>query len=380
MKRLTVSFQELEQWLARMPVVCEMTPLVPVALRADVRIYPEEEDFLVLLDDRHKQPLGKACIISGSTPKLDNRLPYLHFAGHPPVEAVNRNLPHRIDYVRNHFLLNHQVAHLIETKVNEYQPEIVALFLIDGLSYIDVHDWHAGEIQPCFIDGPSVTYRYLLRDPALINPTVGFASLIGSPSVWSRLQSLEYQFAQGYTYWSPGSNRISDHLFTGIPHQRTRNYNEIVRHLRSSSIQTGTYLQIVREGLDGLAHSKRELQRVEIQSAIAAIKDDLFQLGDLLAEQARSFMIFAVADHGILWKTEVDWKRLPSLTNGHPRYTTSAPPPELADRFLHIVRDSDSYYLCHYPYLIGSIPADDSGVHGGLSYEESCVPFITLRG
>ena len=34
------------------------------------------------------------------------------------------------------------------------------------------------------------------------------------------------------------------------------------------------------------------------------------------------------------------------------------------------------YYLYHYPYLGSRIRANDSGVHGGLSYWESIVPFV----
>lgn len=380
MKPLDITWAELESWLERTPVIAALHPLAPLALDPSTQIYVDGQAFLKALDERRTQPLGKICILDSSIPRLGERLPYFRVSELPSTAILNQNLPHGLDYVRSNILTNHQVAAVIQKKVAAIRPDIVVLFLIDGLSYEDIGDWHIGDCIPCFVDGPSVTYRFQNDNKSDLNSEVGFAALVGQPTVWSRLQSLGYHFAQGYTYWSPGSNKIADYLFTGIPYQRISNFDGILRLLDTTELQSGTYLQIVREGLDGLAHSKRELQRVEIDGAITAVKYDLERLANAISQSGHNYVIFAVADHGILWKSETDWVKLHNHPSSHSRYTMAVPPASMSDYFVQITRGTDSYHLCRYPYIVGSIPADDSGLHGGLSYQESFVPLLTLHG
>lgn len=379
-RHISITFDELEKRLERIPIVCDLHPLTPAALQPQVQICTQGKEFLRLVDDQHARIEGKVCILRDDCPQLEDRLPTYHVAGLPTADAFNQNMAHHLDYIRTNLLTSHQVSTYIAGKVAILRPDIVTLILIDGLSYQDTLDWQLGEVWPCFIDGPSVTYKFLTADETRLNPEIGFAALVGNPSLWSRLQKHGYQFAQGYTYWTPGSNKVADYLFSGVPYQRTTNFDEIVRRIDSAEISAGTYLQIAREGLDGLAHSKRELQRVEIDGAITAIRQDIERIAEVLRLKGRSFVVFAVADHGILWKSETDWRKLPSRGNTHSRYSLAPAVSIASDHFVEIKRGGDTYQLCRYPYLLGTIPADDSGVHGGLSFQESFVPLLTLQG
>jgi hypothetical protein len=379
MRPLTLSFEEFEYQLSRVPLVASFHPLTPVALAQSVQVLSEAEHLIAQLDDRHAHPQGAMLITDQFTP-LRERVPWVQLLDHPPVEAINLNMASHLEYMRSHLLTNHQVADLIRKDVEKTSPNIVVLFLVDGLSYGDTVGWPCPDITPCFVDGPSVTFRLMNGSSKVVNPEVGFPALIGRPSIRSQLQTLGYRHARGYTYWSPGSNVISDYLFEGIPYQRIANFESILSLVSTEPWPDGSYLQIVREGLDGLAHSKRELQRVEIEGALQAIWRDIERLLDLLLNRQSKVALYVVADHGILWKTEHSWRKLNRIQEGRSRYSTAAPHEDVQGYFVRMDNGQEPYFLCKYPYLVSNIPADDSGVHGGLSYQESFVPFIRLRG
>jgi hypothetical protein len=171
---------------------------------------------------------------------------------------------------------------------------------------------------------------------------------------------------------------ISDYLFKQIPTHRVANFEAILAELRLYTFKQPTYIQIMREGLDGLAHSKREVSRAEIDGAILAIRQDIERLMHVLGKQKRKVCLYLVADHGILWKTEHDWKLL-DIAGSKPRYSASRPNEDASAYTVRYERSGQVYYSFIYPYLGSRIKADDSGVHGGLSYQESIVPFAKFE-
>ena len=134
------------------------------------------------------------------------------------------------------------------------------------------------------------------------------------------------------------------------------------------------------KGLDGLAHGKRELQRTEVESAVEAIQGDLERLLNLLEQKVSSVVLYLTADHGILWKIEHNWRLLDGIKSSHSRFTSQAVPKHLQDYVVRIENNHPPYYLLRYPYLSNPIAANDSGVHGGLSYQESFVPMAVFKG
>jgi hypothetical protein len=132
--------------------------------------------------------------------------------------------------------------------------------------------------------------------------------------------------------------------------------------------------------LDGLAHHRRELRRAEITAAIDKILADVLMILEFLQTGGLSVTVYLTADHGILWRTEHEFRSLVYWGERHPRYarvTTEQEPPAQATRF--DLGDAQ-YDLFHYPYLAMDIKSNDSGVHGGLSVQESIVPLVTIRG
>jgi hypothetical protein len=138
------------------------------------------------------------------------------------------------------------------------------------------------------------------------------------------------------------------------------------------------YVQLVREGLDGLAHSRREVTQAEVEGTVNAIHQDYHRLIEVVATAGLPGAVYLVADHGILWKAQhPELQRIEILRSDHPRYQIGGSvPPEYG---VDIPVGEQAYNLYRYPYLGAAIRANDSGVHGGLSYWESLVPFVRVE-
>lgn len=368
-------FEALDNWLQRTPVIADVHPLVPLCLNQDVDIVTNGEPLLQNLDNQlciDTQP--KLILAGGGT--LKARFPTVHSLKHPPVSAINRNMRYHLDYARQHLVTTHKVAGFIEEDVRRNRYQLVVLLLVDGLSYEDVRNWNA-KVVPCFVDGPSVTYRFQVDTKDDLVQKVGFASIINDPSIYQRLYRSGYHHARGYTYWRPKNNLVADYMFRGVPFQQVVNFEGIIQQIQQQVFPPYTYLQIVREGLDGLAHSKRELHRSEINGAIQAVAADIEHLLDVLRQKGFSACVYVTADHGILWKKEHPWQDI-KLPESKPRYAQhySEAAQDYAVRFEN---GGNPYYLLCYPFLGSPIRANDSGIHGGLSYQESIVPLMKFE-
>lgn len=366
---------QLERLLNRTPVVGDVHPLLPLALPPSIHVISDDDAVMCEVDDSRSTDSSQLLILSRD-PRLKMRFPNVQFNEHPPVDAINRNMHHHFDYAREHLLTNHNVAKAIVADVRSHPSDIVVLMLVDGLGYGDVLMWIPNAV-PVFIDGPSITYR-LSDDKQRVLPSIGFPSIVGKPTVFSRLNELGYQTALGFTYWEAESNVISDALFEQIPVCRVANFEAMLVEMRSFTFKQPTYIQIVREGLDGLAHSKREVSPVEVAGAITAIRNDIERLIHVLRKQGRSVGLYLISDHGILWKNDHRWNPL-ELSGSRPRYTTTRPSQDLLQHCERFERDGQAFYAFHYPHLGSRIRADDSGLHGGLSYQESIVPFAKFE-
>jgi hypothetical protein len=368
--------------LRKTPVIAQVHPLVPLSFNESTRIAMGVEELYAQLDDFSARPDTDALLILDTEfdSELHARFPFVRCLEHPPIDLINRNMMHHLDYAREHLLTSHKIAAFIAQDVMQQSDvDVVICLLVDGLSYGDALSWDATSIYPSFIDGPSVTYRLL--DNKQINPKVGFASIVNRPSIYDLLQRSGFSFAKGYTYWGQGTNTVSDYLFAGIPqgYRPMANFGSILRDLQAQDLESGTYLQIIRQGLDGLAHSHRELNDIEIGASIQSILDDIHQLLETIAAKNLRVRLYVTADHGILWKHQNSWQMLRDLKDAHPRYVDSRPSSENL-HFVSRFENHAPYYLVHYPYLAARIPNNDSGVHGGLSYQESIVPLAIFEG
>jgi len=374
---LEASLEELEYWLQRAPVIATVHPLVPLCLRPGTRITSSTQDIQRLVDDPASQASESILILSGET-GLKTRFPVLSVPSCPSEEKINQGLAHNLTYARAYLPTTRTIAEYIEKDVSENLFETVIVFLVDGLSYADAINWPC-ELWPCFVDGPSVTYRFQDESRKALLPSIGFPAIVGRPSIYSRLYGQGYRNARGYTYWNR-DNAVADYMFTGVPYERVANFETVLKLLTTEDDLGHSYIQIMREGLDGLAHSKRELRRQEVEASIHGILHDVERLVELLQEKRERACIYVTADHGILWKTEHSFQLVPDIETRHPRYWAGEPPTQPDNEFaVSFECDGTTYHLLKYPFLGTSIRANDSGVHGGLSYQESIVPFAKFE-
>lgn len=377
----TIPFADLENRLHRMPVLADVHPLVPLALPEGTRIVSDSVELLAELDSPHLHHESNLLLLETKSP-LAQRLPVVGCYQLPSLALLNERLPFNLAYARRHLLRTVDLAGHISQDVTRdmahHMADVIVFYLVDGLSYWDVGNWPF-DIQPCFVDGPSVTYRFIEGDEKQVNELVGFPGIMGRPPLAERLYGLGYRQARGYSYWDR-ENIIADYMFRGVSLTRISSFEGLVALLRESPLQPPTFIQIVQEGLDGLAHHRRELRRAEIEAAIDKIRIDVSMLVDWLKVSGYSVTVYLTADHGILWRTEHPFRPLLYSGERQPRYarvTTSQDPPAQVTRFL---AGNVSYDLFHYPYLAKDIKSNDSGVHGGLSAQESIVPLVKIRG
>jgi len=368
------TLRTLEDLLLHTPVISELHPLLPLCLEPGIRLVDDADEYIGELDDL---PLCKdeKVIVTKKHPLLMKRFPFIKIDDPPSTEEINKNMHRNLEYARKKLLNNHTVADFVEEEIRQHPCDIVILLLVDGLSYEDVRLWDT-YIQPCFIDGPSITF---FEDEAKqINEKVGFPAIVNNPTLFVRLQNQGFRAARGFTYWSAETNTTSDLIFRGIPTNRIEDFNAVIRRLEKQAFPEKTYIQILRQGLDGLAHHRRELDRGEIQSVVDAIFNDANQIIGFFKKKSLKVRLYLTADHGILWKDEHDWQVL-NIPRCHHRYAERALTQQEKEYTERISCADFNYALFRYPYLASKISADACGVHGGLSYQESVVPLVRME-
>lgn len=361
---------ELARLLMQAPVMGLLHPLQALCLPSETEVLNDARSLAEELDDFTPHTV-RPIWLTDVQPRLANRFLQADASAPPPLDAVSRALSGRLDYARQNWLTHRIIADRIVTDVAQRRYRTVVLLLVDGLGYADVTDWPE-QAQPCLVDGPSITY-YQEKESQHILPEIGFPGIVGTPRLARRLIEVGLPHSRGFSYWSREVNDVSAYLFEGVPLTRVVSFSEAVAALRYTKLDL-TYVQVVREGLDGLAHRRREVTPAEVHEAVQAIRADTLALLDVLLESPRPAALYLTADHGILWKAKHSFETLETDDHAHPRYGTKPPADEeQATRFEF---DERTFYVYHWPYLGAAIRRNDSGVHGGLSAQESIVPFI----
>ncbi|MBN1877091.1 MAG: hypothetical protein JXA33_22905 [Anaerolineae bacterium] len=365
-------FTRLLKMLQRGPVMAEIDSLGFLCLPPEVTIMPDADTLVERLDalERHsEQPM----LIPHIDTRYRHRFQVMNEALTYTPADVNQMLPLRLADARRLLLTHRHVSEHIIRDTVQRGYRVVALLLIDGLSYEDVKFWP--EVPaPCLIDGPSITYNF---NNDHIVPDVGFPGIIGTPPLARRLVDVGIPHSMGFSYWQRERNEVSACLFEGIPLTRVAGITKALETLAQQPLE-GTYAQLMREGLDGLAHSRREVTVREVEATVNAIYDDYRQLIQVIATTGLPGAVYLTADHGILWKAQHPaLQRADPLRSDHPRYQYGGG--LSLDYGLEFFMSGQTYTLYRYPYLGAAIRANDSGVHGGLSYWESLVPFVRVE-
>jgi hypothetical protein len=136
----------------------------------------------------------------------------------------------------------------------------------------------------------------------------------------------------------------------------------------------GSFVLIVREGLDQLCHRHRD--QPDVEATVQQLGNEFLVLAQRVRERGVSATLFLTADHGILWRHEHNL-RIYGVSSGNvpPRYYEGLISGELLWRVNFLGND---YSLLAYPFIRRQLRSTEWGVHGGLSFEESFVPLVKL--
>ena len=77
----------------------------------------------------------------------------------------------------------------------------------------------------------------------------------------------------------------------------------------------------------------------------------------------------------MLWREEHQLITLPEPGLPAPRYHETS---RIGERIFNFLNAENAGSAMHYPYVRRNLRANEWGVHGGLSYEESVIPLVEL--
>jgi hypothetical protein len=361
------SFDDLRDRASQHPVISPLPRLASFYLD-DVSIYKSINAFHRDLYDPEYR-FEKDVIISEETHHSD----YLRL--HCTATPIGPRLNEVVDWTNqeHHHKLRRELLH--QSGIKEYildsltAEELVVLIIVDGLSY---HDAEALDLpmQPVFVDGITTT------EP-------GFRRVIygnNAQSIYSALVNKKgfYQ-PYGFTYWSRGQEDLSTELHSAMGNNvyRIRDFNKAVDTLRSDGpFNKKTYVQITRMGFDQDSHNRKEEPNHE--AVRDAIVSDLREIKSVANEVADKYRIFATADHGILWRSQLPEKPpvvVDELAH-HPRFVEGRIDVPYGLTLQSSVGDLTTGL--GYPALARELKHTEWGVHGGFSYYESIVPLIEI--
>jgi hypothetical protein len=356
---------ELSQLLDTSPVIARINP-VSLAYLDDVTVYPTLEALVLAYDTPDVGGPGRALTLDAN-PRYMHRFPHITCDHDPFTPSLNQVLFQRYDFVQTHMLAQAQVTERIVSESDGYDN--VILLLIDGLSFADVRHWAcrpatqskgALTIEPCLAAAPTIT-------------EVGFRAIIGDSSLALRLFDRGYTDRLGFTYWEREDNRLTNTLFRTIQTEKVRYFSEILERLRQKSLKK-TYVQILRSGLDSLAHGYRG--RPPTEAVIEDIWTDFTALADVVAEKGIAARLYLISDHGLLWQHETQFVVSEEGGKVHPRYYA---PGERGWHGMAVTFNGHQYHVLDYPQVRRELYSDEQGTHGGISFQEAIVPFVTLE-
>jgi len=356
-----VDLEWLREMLRQTPVMAEIHPLLLALLPKEVVVFGDVWELIARLDSPELQPT-RPMLCTQVKSEFRHRLPAI-FCDHDPLTTeLNRVLLRRYEFIQRYVLCQSQVADEI---VKQPTGDTVILMLVDGLSYADVKRYAPtwlGKAVPVLVDGVSVTDQGMLR-------------IVGSPPIVQRLFGAGFRRMLGFTYWERAQEPLTDQIFKGFGDcvRRVRSFGEILGCLEEIDL-CGAYVQIVRAGLDGVAHRQREMPNVE--AMVNDILNDFERLACLFEEKAISATLHLVSDHGVLWAWEHQLQLYEFSHAEHPRYYQHH---KQGEHVLNVRFAEKEFAVLAYPYLRRELHANEWGVHGGLSFEESVVPWLVHR-
>ena len=362
-----VSLDKLPDYLEAGPVMAQMHPLslafLPIE-RLKLKVFNSAAELVATLDNPASECSLDAMLALGYDANHSDRLLPLKINHQPLTTQLNQCLKEQWELIRSTLLCQSYLAELI---VKEASAECIVLILVDGLSWADFSEYWKGteiEAQSVLVDGASTTEQ-------------GMKRIVGNPTIAERLFAKGYERTYGFSYWARDDNALTNHLFNRFSTNvdKVRSFQDVLEQLKKLDLM-GTYIQIVRQGLDGLCHRHRD--RPNVEHYVHDLAQDWAALLKLLEGKGISAQVFLTSDHGILWKEgNTDFRvQFSGKHTDPPRYFKQAYP---SPQTLEVSFEGSTYSLLTSPNLRRNFNVNEWGVHGGLSYEESVVPLLKAR-
>jgi len=306
-----------------------------------------------LMDERREYLLDQGVLWPFPSIRIESR---------PDPKLISEKLLHNLDAARRVLFTQERLAEFIDHRVTLYHPDAVAVIIADGLSYWDLAD--DVEAAPCLADGITTT-------------EYGYRRVVGRPSISRRLFALGYVHQLAFTYYD-ASNALAGEIhrtFSESQVVRVGAFEEVLKYLGDWS-QPRCYIQVTLAGLDHLCHAHPD--RPPRGYYIQHILDNHARLTEMLAGTHRRVLVVLTADHGILWREDVEdtlhvVDDLFSEDLRSPRYVRGA----MLRPYGRVCREEgQSFTLLGWPWMTREFRNNEWGVHGGISAWESVVPLV----
>lgn len=352
-----MDLEDLDKLLYKTPVIARgLHPVSLAYLTEEVSLYSSLSELNLELDEpvlRHSERI--ICL----DPNVihSTRFPVVKVEHDPFTPNLNSILFQQFDFIASNMLTHNQISQRIDSNSNKYRT--IVLVLLDGLSFYDCKDWNS--VEPCLAAHPTKT-------------TIGFPSIIGNPSIASRLFMKGFQKRFGFTYWRTSQNKLTRDLFSTIKDTMTldatrpNSFAQILMWLSSHDL-TDTYIQVMHTALDEYVGGHRN--SIPKEAVLHEIYNNLNSILEILKSKGLPSVLYAVADHGILWKDNDQPIECLNFPCG--RYTRGFAGP---GRGKHFAFDNQDYWVLDYPQMGRNWFGNEQGIHGGISFQESIVPFI----
>jgi hypothetical protein len=318
------------------------------------RAYLRQLDDLPLLAERREYLIDEHSPWPFPRISLDHR---------PDPWLISERIFERFEKAQGLLPTQQQIGRILEERVRQTNPAIVALVIVDGLSYYDLPDEQSA--VPCLVAGISVT-------------EYGYRAVIGNPSVSRRLFALGYIDQLAFTYFPPERDDLSADIhdtFSSSQLMRVRSFDEVLAEIDKRHLVRG-YVQVVLSGLDQICHAHRD--RPPREHYLEGILSRFDALIGCLRRKNRNILACLTADHGILWRDVVE-DRIQIADDlfqediRSPRYLRGT----LLRKYGRPCRSlGQNFTLLKAPWMTRGFRNNEWGVHGGISAWESIVPLM----
>ena len=354
------TIKDIRRLLDVTPVVIEGDPLLLVEV-SNVRVEKDIWRYVQQID--HPKPIPDVkTILLGPVSNYYDRWPIVKLHGKTPsdLRIYNRYLFENFEPLLNFAFNQNQIRDRI---LEDIDVDVIVLLLIDGLSYTD---WMGfPNVISCLVPGPTIT-------------PVCFRNIIGKPTLAELLFQKSFSKRIGFSHWDRDES-LSNELFFGFDQklqiEKVIEFKDVLKKI-SLSPKYQTFIQIIVNGLDFVSHRYRG--RPPIKAIAENIYHDYFlALCDRLHQIGSTALVYATSDHGILWRPgpDEDWDFVPL---SFPNISTH----RYAKGVMHVPHSKEFnsygnlYFSLEYPYIFKTLSTIEWGVHGGISFQESVVPFV----